>query len=66
MLLEVLIILFFIGVLVFLGLFVYGTIKDKKAGNWFGESKLTWIGLIGLNVCNLCVQIINLIIKLSK
>ncbi len=66
MLLEVLIVLFFIGVLVFFGVFICGTRKDKKAGNWFGESKLTFIGLIGLNVCNLCVQIINLIIKLSK
>lgn len=64
--LTILFFLFLIAFLVFCGLFVYGAIKDKKTKSWFGTSKQVWIGLIGLNACNLGTQIINLIIKVIR
>ena len=61
--LEILIVLLFIGFVFFVGLWIYGIRKDKKEQNLFGTSKQVWIGLIGLNVCNVLVQIVNLMIK---
>jgi hypothetical protein len=64
--LTILFFLFFIAFFVFCGLFAYGVIKDKRVNYLFGTSREVWIGLIGLNVCNIVVQIINLIIKAIK
>jgi len=58
--------LFFIFVILFIifcGLFIYGVRKDEQENNYFGKSKQTLIGLVGLNVCNILVQICNIIIQ---
>lgn len=59
--LYALVIMSFILFVIFCGMWIYGIIKDIKEHNRFGTSKYVWIGLIGLNACNVCMQICNLI-----
>lgn len=59
--LYALVIMSFILFVIFCGMWIYGIIKDIKGHNRFGTSKYVWIGLIGLNACNVCMQICNLI-----
>ena len=50
--LVVLFLLCCVAFIVFTILVVYGVIKGKKKN---GTPKQVWIGLIGLNVCNICI-----------
>lgn len=53
---ETLIIIFFILCVIFLGIFIYGAIRYKKIG-----TNIMWVGCIGMNVCNVVMQIANVI-----
>lgn len=63
MVLHVLMAICFVVFLIFAGVFIYGMIdeqRQKKNGAWFPYSRFIWIGLIGINVCNLIIQILNI------
>lgn len=53
--------IFAIAFVVFVGVWLHGVIVASKKEQPI--PKHFWVGLFGLQICNLCVQIINLIMK---
>jgi len=59
---KVLFIILCLVFLFFVGEWIYGMVSDKKNESSYFTSKHTRIGLLGLNITALCINIVTIII----